>query len=85
MAQGMKNTVLDHLPAGTDADLAKGKIPHTLPDGVTNRAVYNGNTADKPCCHFKKWSFPQFIPPLLLLSLPMKRRNQDFCHTCRSI
>ena len=40
MAQGMKNTVLDHLPAGTDADLAKGKIPHTLPDGVTNRAVY---------------------------------------------
>ena len=26
MAQGMKNTVLDHLPAGTDADLAKGKI-----------------------------------------------------------
>ena len=27
MAQGMKNTVLDHLPAGTDADLAKGKIP----------------------------------------------------------
>ena len=40
MAQGMKNTVLDHLPAGTDADLAKGKLPHTLPDGVTNRAVY---------------------------------------------
>lgn len=26
MAQGMKNTVLDHLPAGTDADLAKGKF-----------------------------------------------------------
>ena len=35
-----KRQVLDHLPAGTDADLAKGKIPHTLPDGVTNRAVY---------------------------------------------
>ena len=30
----------ENLPAGTDADLAKGKIPHTLPDGVTNRAVY---------------------------------------------
>ena len=40
MAQSMKSTVLDNLPAGTDADLAKGKIPHVLPDGVTNRAVY---------------------------------------------
>ena len=39
MAQGMKNTVLDHLPAGTDADLAKGKIPHTLPDGVRSEGV----------------------------------------------
>ena len=37
MAQGMKNTVLDHLPAGTDADLAKGKIPHTLPDKTDDR------------------------------------------------
>ena len=40
IAQNIKSTVLDGLPAGTDADLLSGKISLKLPDSVHNRAVY---------------------------------------------
>ncbi len=38
--QPAAGTVLDRLPFGTEEDLAPGKIPRTLPEGVTGKAIY---------------------------------------------